>query len=78
LLQQYGINADNPYQKFFAFHASEEHLPGLQLSLDLLDRHAATSTEPQRQKMTTAFMISVSHETMLWDEYYNKVVWESY
>ena len=78
LLQQYGINADNPYQKFFAFHASEEHLPGLQISLDLLDRHAATSTEPQRQKMTTAFMISVRHETMLWDEYYNKVVWESY
>jgi hypothetical protein len=28
--------------------------------------------------MATIFMISVQHETMLWDEYYGMTRWETY
>lgn len=78
LLKRKPIQADNPYKKWFEFHAAEEHLVGLQLALDLLDRQAAKSTEDQMDKMAGIFMLSIKHETMLWDEYYNKVEWETH
>jgi len=78
LLQRHPLAADNPYRSWFAFHAAEVHLAGLQLSLDLLDRHAAAGSDRDRQKMTDAFMISVRHETMLWDEYFNMTQWEQH
>lgn len=76
LLARHKLAEDNPYRAWFAFHAADEHLAGLQMSLDLLDRHAETSTPQQRRKMEDAFMVSVRHETMLWDEYFNKGDWE--
>ena len=78
LVAQKGLQPDNPYKDWFAFHTAEENLEGLELGLDLLDRQAAQSGEAQRKKMADAFMLSVQHETMLWDEYYNKGAWESY
>lgn len=78
LLQQKPIGPDHPHKAWFDFHAAEYHLDELQLSKDLLDRQAAKSSESQLKKMEEIFMTSVWHETMLWDEYYNKGVWETY
>jgi thiaminase/transcriptional activator TenA len=78
LLKAKPLQPDNPYRDWFAFHAAERHLVSLQLSLDLLDRQAALSTEAQRERMASIFMVSVEHETMLWDEYYHRVTWEAY
>jgi len=78
LLKQKPVAEDHPYKKWFEFHSSAEHIPGLQMSLDLLDRHAAVSNESQRRKLEEIFMISVQHETMLWDEYYHKGQWETH
>ncbi len=77
LVQQKGLKPDNPYKAWFEFHTAEEHLEGLNMALELLDRQAASSTESQRQKMAGIFMISVQHETMLWDEYFEQRAWES-
>lgn len=76
LLKRYGMREDNQYKKWFEFHASEIHLPSLQMSLDLVDRHAASGTPAQRDRIEQIFMTSVQLETMLWDEYYNKTEWE--
>lgn len=78
LVQQKGLKPDNPYKEWFAFHTAEEHLEGLEMALNLLDRQAAEGGEYQRKKMADIFLLSVQHETMLWDEYYNKGEWESY
>ncbi len=78
LLRQKPLAADNPYAKWFAFHASEQHLPGLQLSLDMLDRHAAQASPAQLAKVEAIFFTSVQHETMLWDEYFNQGQWETH
>ncbi|MCC6904494.1 MAG: thiaminase II [Anaerolineae bacterium] len=78
LLREKPLQPDNPYKDWFAFHAAERHLDSLNLSLDLLDRQAAKSTEEQKAHMERIFMTSVEHETMLWDEYYNMTQWESY
>jgi thiaminase len=67
LIRQYGLKDDNPYHKWFEFHTSDQHLPGLNMSLALLDRHAARSTEARLDKITEIFMTSVQLETMLWD-----------
>jgi thiaminase/transcriptional activator TenA len=78
LIRMKPLKEDNPYKAWFAFQASEEHLPGLQLSLDLLDRHAADSTANQRERWEAIFLTSVQHETMLWDEYYEMRGWETH
>ncbi|HRF49740.1 MAG TPA: hypothetical protein PLC98_19070 [Anaerolineales bacterium] len=78
LLRARPLTPDNRYAPWFAFHASEEHLPGLQSSLDLLDRHAAHSTPEQRARWEAIFFTSVELETMLWDEYFERRWWETY
>jgi thiaminase/transcriptional activator TenA len=78
LVQRKPVGPDHPYKGWFDFHTAEENLAGLQLGLDLLDRQVAKSSESQLGKIEEAFMISLQHETMLWDEYYNKGGWETY
>ena len=45
LLQEKLLQADNPYQEWFAFHGDLVHREELEQALDLLDRQAAQSTE---------------------------------
>jgi thiaminase/transcriptional activator TenA len=78
LLAQEALESDNPFREWFAFQSDPEHREGLGAALDLLDRQAALSTEEQRGRMAEIFRLSVQHETMLWDEYYNMTQWESY
>jgi thiaminase/transcriptional activator TenA len=78
LVKQKPVGPDHPYKSWFDFHTAEENLEDLEHSLDLLDRHVARSSETQLAKIEEAFLVSLFHETMLWDEYYNKVTWETY
>jgi thiaminase (transcriptional activator TenA) len=78
LIKNKPLKDDNPYKEWFAFQASEVHIPYLQMSLDLLDRHANTATGEQRTRWADIFHTSVQHETMLWDEYYEMRGWETY
>lgn len=78
LMKQKPVADDHPYAKWFAFHSADVHLAGLALSLDLLDRHAAKCTDEQRQRLEEIFIISVQHETMLWDEYFSMTRWETH
>jgi thiaminase/transcriptional activator TenA len=78
LLQDHTIAEDNPYQEWFAFHGHPDHRENVKKAYALLDRQAEHSTEGQRDRMAEIFMISVRHETMLWDEYYDRVQWETY
>jgi thiaminase (transcriptional activator TenA) len=78
LIRNHGLKDDNPYHKWFEFHTSPIHIPSLNMSLDMLDRHADKGTATEREKYASIFMVSVQHETMLWDEYYNKTQWETH
>ncbi|MDP6769569.1 MAG: thiaminase II [Anaerolineales bacterium] len=78
LLDENSIQEDNLYKEWFAFHSDPAHRADLEQALDLLDRQASISTDGQRKNMAKIFMISVQHETMLWDEYYNMSQWETY
>ena len=78
LLQEHTVSEDNPYREWFAFHGDPKHRESAKKAYALLDRQAALSTEAQRARMAEIFMISVRHETMLWDEYYDRVEWETY
>ena len=78
LLQEHTISEDNPYRDWFAFHGDPVHRENVKKAFALLDRQAEQSTEKQRDRMAEIFMTSVRHETMLWDEYYDRVEWESY
>ncbi len=72
------VQPDNPYVEWFAFHGDPTHRESLEEALDLLDRQAAKSTEAQKAQMAAIFIKSVQHETMLWDEYFNMTLWETY
>ena len=78
LLKAQPLQPDNPYKEWFAFHGDPAHRESFAEALDLLDRQAARSTEAQKAQMAEIFFKSVQHETMLWDEYYNMTMWESY
>jgi thiaminase/transcriptional activator TenA len=78
LIDQHGLQDNNPYKEWFAFHSDPKHRDGFNKALTLLDRHAKTSTDVQKKQIENIFMISVKHETMLWDEYYNMAEWEDY
>lgn len=78
LLKEKPLKKDHPYQDWFAFHSDPSHREGLEHALHLLDRQAAVSTKQQTERMASVFMISVQHETMLWDEYYDMREWETY
>ncbi|HAJ06296.1 MAG TPA: thiaminase II [Chloroflexi bacterium] len=78
LIDQYGLKDNNPYKEWFAFHSDPKHREGFKKALDLLNRHAEISTDSQKTQIENIFMISVKHETMLWDEYYNMSEWETY
>ena len=78
LLRTHTLAADNPYREWFAFHGDPAHREKVKHSFALLDRQAEQSTDKQRSRMAEIFMISVRHETMLWDEYYDRVEWETY
>ncbi|MFT5195731.1 MAG: thiaminase/transcriptional activator TenA [Candidatus Promineifilaceae bacterium] len=72
------VQPDNPYVEWFAFHGDPVHRKTFEEALDLLDRQAAKSTEAQQAQMAAIFFKSVQHETMLWDEYFNMTLWETY
>ena len=78
LLRQHTLAEDNPYRDWFAFHGDPRHRESVKKAYALLDRQAEMSTQAQRDRMAEIFMISVRHETMLWDEYYDRVEWETY
>ncbi len=78
LLQEHTVAEDNPYREWFAFHGDPAHRENVKQAYALLDRQAEQSTERQLDRMAEIFMISVRHETMLWDEYYDMVEWETY
>jgi thiaminase/transcriptional activator TenA len=78
LLKEKPLQEDHAYRDWFAFHSDPGHREGLEQALDLLDRQAGLSTTQQCERMATIFMISVQHETMLWDEYYGMTRWETY
>ena len=78
LLKEKPLQKDHRYKEWFAFHGDPHHREGLDEALDLIDRQALISTSQQRNRMEAVFIISVQHETMLWDEYYNMTVWETY
>tara|TARA_B100000315_G_scaffold230978_1_gene241895 strand:- start:3 stop:680 length:678 start_codon:yes stop_codon:yes gene_type:complete len=78
LLKEKPLQKDHPYKEWFAFHSDPGHREGLEEALGLIDRQALISTSQQGKRMEAVFMISVQHETMLWDEYYNMTEWETY
>jgi thiaminase/transcriptional activator TenA len=78
LLKEKEVGADHPYKEWFAFHGDPIHRETVKTSYALIDRQAAESTEKQKNRMAEIFMVSVRHETMLWDEYYNMTEWETY
>lgn len=78
LLKEKPLKKGHAYQDWFAFHNDPAHREGLEHALNLLDRQAAVSTKQQTERMASVFMISVQHETMLWDEYYDMTGWETY
>ena len=78
LLKEKPLQPDNPYREWFAFHGDPAHRESFEEALDLLDRQAAKSTEAQQDQMAAIFFKSVQHETMLWDEYYDMTMWETY
>ena len=78
LLKEKPLKKGHAYQDWFDFHNDPAHRESLEHALNLLDRQAAVSTKQQTERMESVFMISVQHETMLWDEYYGMTGWETY
>ncbi|MCB0005237.1 MAG: thiaminase II [Anaerolineales bacterium] len=78
LLQTHTLAPDNPYLEWFDFHGDPANREALAESIELLDRQADQATPAQRDRYARVFRLSVQHETMLWDEYYNRVEWENY
>ena len=69
-------NESNPYEDLIMYHCDIKHMDSFEMGCDLIDRKIEKYGAHLLESIKSIFLISVYHETALWDEYYDMSSWD--